>query len=141
MYSKILRLRFPKSMANQPIMCNLAKKYDLIFNIFQATIFPRKEGLMVVELHGHRKNFTSGVKFLKEMGVKVETVAQDMRRKEDLCFQCGVCTSICPTGALYIKRPEMEVVFDRKKCTACELCIAVCPPRAMQATFNPVTAL
>ena len=141
MYSKILRLRFPASVADKPNVCNLAKKYDLTFNIFQAVIFPRKEGEMIMELSGHRKNFTQGVKFLKDMGVKVENVGQDVQRNEEVCFQCGLCTSICPTGALYVKRPEMEVVFDPDKCSACELCVAVCPPRAMQVSFNRYMAL
>jgi len=40
---------------------------------------------------------------------------------------------VCPTGALSIQRPEMEVVFDQKKCSVCELCVPACPPRAMEA--------
>jgi Fe-S-cluster-containing hydrogenase component 2 len=40
---------------------------------------------------------------------------------------------VCPTGALSIRRPEMEVVFDQKKCSVCELCVPACPPRAMEA--------
>jgi L-aspartate semialdehyde sulfurtransferase ferredoxin len=141
MYSKILRLRFPASVADKPNVCNLAKCFDLTFNIFQARIYPRREGLMVMELSGHKKNFNQGVRFLKDMGVKVETVGQDMKRNDDVCFQCGLCTSICPTGALSLKRPEMDVVFDPGKCTACELCIPVCPPRAMEVSYNPEVAL
>jgi ferredoxin len=141
MYSKILRLRFPKSIADKPNVCTVVKKYDLTFNIFQATIYPRKEGLMVMELSGHRKNFNAGVRHLKDLGVKVETVGQDVRRNDEVCYQCGLCTAICPSGALTVIRPEMEVVFDPGKCTACELCVAVCPPRAMEVSFNPSAAL
>ena len=141
MYSRILRLRFPKSIVDQPNVCNLAKKFDLTFNIFQATIYPRREGLIVMELSGERKNFKEGVKFLKDLGVKVKFVEQDIRRNEEVCYQCGLCTSICPTGALSIKRPEMEVVFDPNKCTACEMCVPVCPPRAMEASVNPMASL
>jgi Fe-S-cluster-containing hydrogenase component 2 len=39
---------------------------------------------------------------------------------------------VCPTGALSIKRPEMEVLFDQEKCSICELCVTACPPRAME---------
>ncbi len=141
MYSKILRLRFPKSVADKPNVCNLVKKFDLTFNIFQATIYPRREGLMVMELSGHRKNFNQGVRFLKSIGVRVETVGQDVQRNDDTCYQCGLCTSICPSGALSIQRPEMDVIFDPTKCTACELCVAACPPRAMRVSFKAAAAL
>jgi ferredoxin len=140
-YSKIVRLRFPASLADQPLVSNITKQFDLTFNIFKAVIFPRKEGLLVMELSGHRKNFKAGVKYLKEQGVNVESVRQDIRRNDDVCHQCGLCTAICPTGALWIKRPEMEVVYDPDKCSACELCVAVCPPRAMQVSFNHSAAM
>lgn len=141
MYSKILRLLFPKSLVDRPIVCDLVRRYDLTFNIFQATVFPRKEGQVVMELSGQRKNFQEGVKYLKDMGVKVETVGQDVRRNEQTCFHCGLCTALCPTGALSVKRPEMEVIFNPEVCNACELCMSVCPPRAMRLTFNSQAAL
>lgn len=136
MYSKMLSLRFPKTVVNEPITVNLVKKFDLSFNILKATIYPRKEGLMVLELSGHRKSFQRGVRYLKSLGVKVESIGQDIKRDEDKCFQCGACTAVCPTGALYIERPEMAVIFNREKCSACELCVSACPARAMEVKFN-----
>ena len=136
MYSKMLSLRFPAKIVNEPIAVKLVKQFDLSFNILKATIYPRKEGLMVMELSGHRKNFQKGVRYLKSLGVKVESIGQDIRRDEEQCFQCGACTAVCPTGALHIQRPEMAVLFDREKCSACELCVAACPARAMEVRFN-----
>ena len=136
MYSKMLSLRFPKKIVNEPIAVNLVKKFDLSFNILKATIYPRKEGLMVLELSGHKKNFQRGVRYLKSIGIKVESIGQDIKRDEEICFQCGACTAVCPTGALYIKRPEMEVIFDTDKCSACELCVSACPARAMEVKFD-----
>jgi ferredoxin len=136
MYSKMLSLRFPAKIVNEPIAVTLVKQFDLSFNILKATIYPRKEGLMVMELSGHRKNFQKGVRYLKSLGVKVESIGQDIRRDEEQCFQCGACTAVCPTGALHIQRPEMAVLFDREKCSACELCVAACPARAMEVRFN-----
>ncbi|MFH1135811.1 MAG: NIL domain-containing protein [Pseudomonadota bacterium] len=141
MYSRILTIRFPKTAAHKPMICHIVKQFDLDFNIFQATIYPRQEGMMVMELSGHRQNFKKGIDYLKAMGVKVENVGQDVRRNDDICYQCGLCTSVCPTGALSLKRPEMEVVFDPGKCTGCEICVPVCPPRAMQVTFDRQLAL
>ena len=136
MYSKMLSLRFPKAIVNEPIAVNLVKRFDLSFNILKATIYPRKEGLMVLELSGHRKNFQRGVRYLKSLGVKVENIGQDIKRDQEKCFQCGACTAVCPTGALYIKRPEMEVIFDSDRCSACELCVSACLARAMEVKFD-----
>jgi len=132
-YSKILILRFPKAEVRKPIVCYLVKDYDLIFNILNATILPRKEGVMVLELSGTRKNFKEGVKFLKSQGVQVQNASQEVKRDTNKCTQCGACTAVCPTGALHIVRPEMAVEFDETKCSVCELCIPVCPSRAMAA--------
>lgn len=136
MYSKVVLLRFPREIVNQPIVVNLVRKFDLSFNILKATIFPRKEGMVVMELSGGRKNYNSGVRYLRDLGVKVDNIGQDIRRNEDRCFHCGVCTAVCPTGALYIERPAMSVAFERDRCSACELCVIACPARAMEVSFD-----
>lgn len=136
MYSKMLSLRFPADFVNEPISANLVRKFDLTFNILKATIYPRKEGLMVMELSGHRKNFRKGIRYLKSLGIKVESVGEDVKRDEQKCFQCGACTAVCPTGALFIKRPSMEVMFEKEKCSACEMCVIACPAHAMEVRFD-----
>lgn len=133
MYSKILILRFPKTEVEKPIVCYLVKDYDLTFNILNAAILPRKEGIMVLELTGTRKNFKGGIKYLKNQGVHVESASQEIKRIKKKCTHCGACTAVCPTGALSIQRPEMIVEFDQKKCSVCEICVPTCPTRAMEA--------
>ena len=132
MYSKILLLRFPKSEVEKPIVCYLTKNYDLTFNILKATILPRKEGIMVLELSGTRKNFREGVKYLESQGVQVQSASQEVKRDNKKCIHCGACTAVCPTAALWIRRPEMAVEFDQNKCSVCELCVPTCPTRAME---------
>ena len=131
MFSKILRLRFPKTEVQKPIVCYLAKDFDLTFNILNAGILPRKEGFMVLELAGEKKNFNKGVKYLKRQGVTVQNAAHEINRSEEKCTHCGFCTAVCPTAALSVQRPEMVVLFDQEKCSVCELCVPVCPTRAM----------
>jgi ferredoxin len=138
MYSKTVSLRFPRDIVNDPIVVALVKDFDLSFNVLKAVIYPRKEGLMVLQLSGHRENFKEGVRYLKKIGVKVESIGQDIRRNEETCTQCGACTAVCPTGALHIKRPEMEVLFDIEQCSACEWCVAACPVHAMEVKFDKV---
>lgn len=132
MYSRILRLRFPRTVAQKPIVCFLTKDYDLIFNILNATVLPRKEGLMVLELTGTRRNFKEGVAYLKDQGIQVENASQEIKRVKKKCTHCGACTAVCPTGALVVQRPEMTIRFDQKKCSVCELCVPACPTRAME---------
>ncbi len=132
MYSRILILRFPETEVQKPLVCSLARNYDLVFNILNATILPRKEGIMVLELSGTRKNFNEGVQYLKSHGVSVQNASQEIKRDNDKCTHCGACTAVCPTGALSIQRPEMIVVFDQSKCSVCELCVPACPPRVMK---------
>ena len=132
MYAKILILKFPAIKSQEPIVCNLTKTYDLVFNILNATILPRKEGVMVLELSGAKKNFKEGVAYLKQQGVKVQNASQEVKRRDKVCTHCGACTAVCPTGALAVKRPEMIVEFNQKKCSICELCVPACPPRAME---------
>jgi ferredoxin len=135
-YTRVYLLRFLKESIDQPIICNLVKKYDLEFNILKADIFLQQDGLMVIELTGHKKNITAGLKYLRDLGVSVEPLATVIRRDSAKCFQCGACTGVCPTGALAISRPDMGVPFLPEKCTGCGLCVTICPVRAMEISLD-----
>lgn len=132
MYKRIYILRFPKENIDQPIICQLAKQFDVEFNILKADIYLQQDGLIVLELAGQKKNVEKGLAYIEEKGVKVENQLTSIRRDDEKCYQCGACTGICPSGALSIKRPEMAVLFDPERCTACGLCVPVCPVRAME---------
>jgi len=132
LYSKIVILDFPPQSAQRPIVCQLVKKYDLMFNILKARISSKSEGHMVLEISSAGKSaFNKGITYLKEQGVRVSTPEHKIYKDEEICTHCGACTAVCPTGALNIKRPEMEVIFDQEKCSLCERCLLTCPTRAM----------
>jgi len=133
MFSKILILHFPISEVGKPIVCSLAKDYNLTFNILNAAVLPRKEGMMVLDLSGSRKDFKEGVQYLKNAGVKVKNASQEVKRLKNRCVHCGACTAVCPTGALAVEQPDMQVNFFQKKSGVCDLCIPACPTRAMVA--------
>lgn len=141
MYARMLVLRFPRDIVDKPIITYLVRDYNLTFNILKAQIYPRKEGMLVLELRGSKRDYDKGIKYLKQVGVEIEPVAQGIRRDDDKCYQCGACTAVCPTGALHIRRPEMEVLFESERCSACELCVKTCPARAMIVTFDKSLAL
>lgn len=135
MVSKRIVLTFPHKLLDRPIVYKLVKDFNLEFNILQARITPEEEGLMVLELSGKKENYAEGIKYLTNLGVKIQPLSQDVTRLEDRCTHCGACVAICPTGALYTDPKTMKVVFDTDKCIACELCVKACPPRAMVVKF------
>ena len=137
MYTQIYILRFPKDTSDKPFIYQLVKEYDIEFNILKADILLQREGVMILELKGSSKNnVQAGLDFLRGLGVQTERLATRIRRDDDQCFQCGACTGICPVGALYLRRPGMEVVFDAEKCTGCSLCVPICPVRAMEVSLD-----
>ncbi len=131
MYTRIYILRFPKDTSDQPFIYQLVKKYDVQSNILKADIFPHREGLMILELKGSKNSVKAGLEYLEGFGVKVERLAAGISRDDDKCFQCGACTGVCPSNALFIQRADMAVIFDPDKCTGCGLCVTICPVRAM----------
>jgi ferredoxin len=132
LYSKITILTFPPEISQKALVCQLTKKYDLLFNILSAKISNKKEGYMVLEISSASKTgFNKGIKFLKDQGVSISSPEHQIYKDEEVCTHCGACTAVCPTEALYIKRPEMEIIFDKEKCSVCELCVVTCPTRAM----------
>lgn len=136
MNSRMLVLRFPREIVDKPIIANLVRDFGLEFNILKAQIFPRKEGMLVMELLGGEDDFRKGLRYLEQAGVDVEPVGHGIHRNEERCCQCGACTAVCLTGALHVVRPRMEVAFDSERCSACELCVKSCPVRAMTVAFD-----
>jgi ferredoxin len=135
MKSRKIVLHFSKEIMDQPIVCQLAREYDLIFNILKAQITQKEEGVMVIELTGSDTAYRKGTRYLREQGVKIKPLEKDIVREEEKCTHCGACLAVCPTAALTQDRESWEVVFDPEECIGCELCIPACPPRAMALEF------
>ncbi len=130
MSPKKIVLRFGPDISDRPIIYRLVKDYDLMVNIVKANVNPQKEGLMVLELTGEQ--YDDGMEYLRNTGVSVQAMTQEITRNDEKCNMCGACTAICPTGALYINRPSMEVHFNMDNCVVCQLCVKVCPLKAME---------
>jgi len=126
-------LHFGADIADRPIIYRLVKDYDLVINILRANVNPQKEGTMVMAISG--ENCDEGIQYLKDRGVTVYPLTEAIRRSDYRCTMCGACTDICPTGALSIERPSMEVLFDQEKCVVCQACTTACPVRAMEVNF------
>ena len=133
--SKRIVLHFPKRVVDRPIVCRLAKDYDLEFNILKASITPEEEGLLVLELSGEQEEYDKGIRYLTETGVRIQSLSQNVLRNEERCTHCGACITICPSGAFELDPLTRRVDFYNEKCVTCGLCIKACPPRAMEVHF------
>jgi len=135
MISKRTVSKFPHRLVDQPIVCKLVKYFDLEFNILKAHVTPKEEGLLVLGLSGEEENYNKGINYLKELGVIVQPLSQDIIWNSTRCTHCGVCITVCPTEALILDPHTRKVHFYHNKCIACELCLPACPLRAMEVHF------
>ena len=133
--AKRVVLQFPPRLVEQPIIYRLVKDYNLVLNILKASVTPKEEGLLVLELSGARKDYDKGIRYLTDTGVRVQSLGQNVTRNEARCTHCGACVAICPTDALALDTATRRVNFHPDRCTACELCVLACPPRAMEVHF------
>ncbi len=139
MASRNVLLIFKSNIMYKPVIYRLAKDFDLIFNILEAKILPRREGRILLELRGEEDIIEKGMRFLETQKVVVEPLEDKVWREEERCIHCGACTGLCPTAALTRVPPEMKVVFDVHKCVACGICGLACPFGAMKdvTLFDP----
>lgn len=132
MSKKKVVLNIPPHLIDQPITYRLITEQGLRVNILRARITPKEWGNMVLELNGGKAKLDAALRFLGDLGVEVEFLAEEVRWREDLCTHCTACLAPCPTRALYVDRATMTVGFNEEKCIACELCLPVCPYRAVE---------
>ena len=135
MIKKTFVLTFPQTIVQQPVTYHLIKDYDWIVNILRARVSPNQgseeEGMLVIEAQGTNEKINAGLAYLARIGIHYEPLAQDVVWHEDRCTHCTACTSLCPTGALFVTRPAMTVAFDKEKCIACEACLKACAYKAV----------
>ncbi len=129
--AKNVLLIFHPEVMYQPVIYRLAREFDLVFNILEAKIFPRREGRLILELRGSPEDVDRGIAYLEAAGVEVTSIAENISRSEDRCIHCGACTAVCRTGALSLERPSMEVEFRPERCAACGQCETACPMKAL----------
>ncbi len=71
--SKRYWLTFDAKSVQRPLVCEMSKKFDLIFDIRSATVTPQL-GLMAIELRGDAKILQAAVKWLVRHGVQVDPI-------------------------------------------------------------------
>jgi ABC-type methionine transport system ATPase subunit len=66
-------LNFTGPKATEPLIYLMSRKFDVVFNIRQATI-SETVGLMGVEFEAEREELKAAIAWLEEQGVQVEPV-------------------------------------------------------------------
>lgn len=135
MITKNVILRFTPEVVGDPIVYLLVKEFNLMPNIIKASVNPDKEGYILLSLIGEEENYKASLARLAELGIGVQCLMDRIKWDEEICTQCGACTAVCPSQALYIKRPEMVIGFDGDKCVVCQMCIQACPVNAVTLDF------
>lgn len=133
--SRKIVLRFPPGLVDKPIIYRLPKDYDLMFNVLKASVNPREEGVLVMELSGDQKNYDEALLFMRQAGVEVTLLVKDVARQETRCTHCGACVTICPYGAFVADLKTRRIDFVDEACIACGLCIKACPVGAMKVNL------
>jgi L-aspartate semialdehyde sulfurtransferase ferredoxin len=77
MATKRVKLTFPQDLIKEPVVFTMARKYDVMPNIRRAKL-TESVGEVVLELEGEENKLNEGIAYLKERGVKVESVEGDV---------------------------------------------------------------
>ncbi len=68
-----LWLMFPARLITRPVLWELAKNFEVVTNIRQASV-TEEIGLVSLELDGERAEIKKAIAWLEEQGIKVEPV-------------------------------------------------------------------
>jgi hypothetical protein len=71
--SKRYWLTFNATQVRRPLLCEMIRKHDLVFDIRSASVTP-DVGLMALELTGEPKVIDAAVKWFRRRGVQVDPV-------------------------------------------------------------------
>jgi ferredoxin len=132
-----LTLHFPREAVHQPITYRLAVDFDIAAKILRAQIAPNQSGTMVVELSGDIDELVAAEAWLRRQGLTLNPAPGEIRVDPDLCVDCGLCSSVCPSGALGFDAETQRLQFDAGRCLVCEQCIPSCPLEAITLVLEP----
>lgn len=74
---KRVYLTYPKEQVKEPLLYNVAKLFDVVTNIRQATVSDTI-GLVALELDGEGDQIEKAIEYFIEKGVKVEPIELDI---------------------------------------------------------------
>lgn len=132
---KRVTLTFPQDTVHMPVTYRLAKDFNIAANIIRAQVAPNQVGKLVVELQGDIDAIEASIDWMKSKGILVSLASREIMINEDICVDCGLCTGVCPTGALSLDLDSFRLKFARQRCVVCEQCLPACPVQAIATNF------
>ena len=72
-----LYLTYPKALVREPILCKLARKFDVVFNVRGASV-TEDLGIIALELDGADDVLERAIIWLREQGVTVEPIEKNV---------------------------------------------------------------
>jgi len=127
-------LELPPYLLRKPVLCYLAKRCELVFNILSANVEDGR-ARFILELEGKHSDRESALTFLSDIGVRVQPVKETISMDKAKCTECGACIGICPANCFFRDAETWEIRFDDLSCIACGECARVCLPRAISPKF------
>jgi len=132
-----LTLHFPREAVHQPITYRLAVDFDVAAKILRAQVAPNQVGTMVVELSGDIDELDAAEAWLERQGLGLNRALGEIHIDPDRCVDCGICASVCPSGALRFDPADQRLHFDSPRCLVCEQCLPSCPLDAIALLLEP----
>lgn len=129
-----LKMYFPREWLSRPLISELIAKYGIVFNILHANISYDSEGTLIAEISGDDNAIDNALKHIDSTDVRYKLYNKSIIVNEEECIDCGACTAVCPSRALYMDENN-KLTFDKDKCLVCELCIKACPMGAISSEF------
>ena len=132
-----LTLHFPREAVHQPITYRLAVDFDVAAKILRAQVAPNQLGTMVVELSGDIDELDAAELWLERQGLGINRAPGEIHIDPLRCVDCGICSSVCPSGALQFEPVAQRLHFETARCLVCEQCIPSCPLTAIALVLDP----
>jgi L-aspartate semialdehyde sulfurtransferase ferredoxin len=70
-------LTYPRELIKEPLLYQLVKKFDLVFNIRGASV-SEEMGLVAVEFEGSSEQIERALSWLRQTGVTVEPIEKNV---------------------------------------------------------------
>ena len=131
-----ITLHFPREAVHKPITYRLAVEFDIAAKILRAQIAPNQSGTMVVELSGDIDDLDAAEQWLEGEGLGLNRASGEIAIDPQRCVDCGICSSVCPSGALSFTAPHWRLEFNAQRCLVCEQCIPSCPFEAIALVLD-----
>ena len=70
-------LTYPKKLVKEPLIYQMAKKFDLVFNVRSASV-SEEIGIIALELDGRQQEIDAAVDWFRTQGVTVEPIEKNV---------------------------------------------------------------